>query len=81
MNNAEELLKEYKYITPEIAENHGISKYRFYKYVNENRLIKAGHGIYQSDDEWQDELLILHKRCSGAVFSHDEPEKYSFELH
>ena len=76
MSKVEEILKEYEYITPEIAEEHGISKYKFYKYVNENRLIKAGHGIYQSDDEWQDELLILHKRCSGAVFSHDEAFYY-----
>ena len=76
MIDVKELLKEYEYVTPEIAENHGISKYKFYKYVNENHLKKAGHGIYRSDDEWQDELWILHKRCSSAVFSHDEAFYY-----
>ena len=59
-----------------MARDNGISKYKFYKYVNDGYLKKAGRGIYQLDDEWQDELLILHNRCSGAVFSHDEAFYY-----
>ncbi len=76
MGNISEILKEYEYITPKIAKENGISKYKFYKFANENHLKKVGHGIYQLDDEWQDELLILHNRCSGAVFSHDEAFYY-----
>ncbi len=76
MGNISEILKEYEYITPKIAKENGISKYKFYEFANENHLKKVGHGIYQLDDEWQDELLILHNRCSGAVFSHDEAFYY-----
>ena len=76
MDNVSEVLKKYGYITPKIARDNGISKYKFYKYVSEGQLKKSSHGIYQLDDEWQDELLILHNRCSGAVFSHDEAFYY-----
>ena len=76
MDNVSEVIKKYGHITPKIARDNGISKYKFYKYVSEGQLKKSGHGIYRSDDEWQDELWILHKRCSSAVFSHDEAFYY-----
>lgn len=76
MNDIMELLKKYNYLTPEIAEKHGISKYKFYKFVHENNLEQVEHGIYMSQDEWVDELYILHKRCPNAVFSHDEAFYY-----
>ena len=72
MNDMAELIKEYGYITPEIAAKNGISKYKFYKYVRENELEQVEHGIYISKDEWVDELYVLHKRCPNAVFSHNE---------
>ena len=71
MNNVNELGK-YDYLTPEIAEKNGISKFKFYKYVKENDMEKVHHGVYVNKDEWVDELFILHKRCPMAVFSHDE---------
>ena len=72
MKDMAELIREYGYITPEIAAKNGISKYKFYKYVRENDLEQVEHGIYISQDEWVDELYVLHKRCPNAVFSHNE---------
>lgn len=72
MGDKRELLKKYDFITPEIAKQNGISKYKFYKYVRDNNLEKVERGIYVSKDEWIDELYVLHKRCPNAVFSHNE---------
>lgn len=76
MNVLTELLKKYDYLTPDIAKKHGISNFKFYKYVRENGLEQVGHGIYKAKDEWVDELYILHKRCPNAVFSHNEAFYY-----
>lgn len=72
MKDMTELIKEYGCITPEIAADNGISKYKFYKYVRENNMEQVEHGIYIFRDEWVDELYVLHKRCPNAVFSHNE---------
>lgn len=66
------ILQNYNYLTPSIAKEHGISKFKFYKYVYENNFEQIDHGLYVSSNEWVDELFILHNRCSNAVFSHDE---------
>jgi predicted transcriptional regulator of viral defense system len=76
MSDMTEILKENNYITPEIAEKHGISKYKFYKFVHDNDLEQIEHGIYVSADGWVDELYIIHQRCPDAVFSHDEALYY-----
>lgn len=76
MNNINEILKSYDYLTLELAEKHGISKYKFYKYVSENDLEQVARGIYAVKDEWVDELYLLHQRCPQAVFSHDEAFYY-----
>lgn len=67
-----ELAKNYEYLTPELAEKSGISKFKFYKYVRENNMEQVQRGIYVSKNEWIDELWLLHQRCPSAVFSHDE---------
>lgn len=72
MNSVNEILKSYDYLTPELAEKHGISKFKFYKYLSDNDFEQVGRGIYASTDEWVDELYLLHRRCPNAVFSHDE---------
>ena len=76
MNEMGKLIQCHNYITPEIAKKSGISKFKFYKYVHENRLEAVSHGVYSSADEWVDELYILHRRCPNAVFSHDEAFYY-----
>lgn len=72
MYNINEALKTYNYLTPELAKQHGISKFKFYKYVSDNDLEQVGRGVYAAKDEWVDELYLLHQRCPQAVFSHDE---------
>lgn len=72
MDKIYDLLQEHGYTSPKIAETSGISKYKFYKYVRENSLEQAAHGIYVASDSWIDELDIIHKRCPQGVFSHDE---------
>ena len=76
MDKMSRLIQNHNYITPEIAEKSGISKFKFYKYVRENGLEQVRRGIYSSADEWIDELYILHQRCPNAIFSHDEAFYY-----
>lgn len=76
MNEMTQLVQDYDYLTPKMAEKSGISKFKFYKYVHENGLEQVGHGIYISGEEWVDELYVLHQRCPKAVFSHDEAFYY-----
>ncbi|MDO5336764.1 MAG: abortive phage infection protein [Eubacteriales bacterium] len=76
MDKMSRLIQNHNYITPEIAEKSGISKFKFYKYVRENGLEQVRRGIYSSADEWVDELYILHQRCPNAIFLHDEAFYY-----
>ena len=62
------LLKNYSFLTFQIAEKHGISKYKFYKFIRENNWNRIMRGIYMPQDEWKDELYVLHQRCPNAVF-------------
>ena len=48
-----------------------ISKTYFYDYAREQGLRKAGHGVYQTEDVWEDPFALLQSRCSQAIFSHD----------
>ncbi len=76
MSEIERFVREHEYLTPGIAAESGISKYKFYKYVRENNLEQVGHGIYIAGEGWADELFLLHQRCPNAVFSHDEAFYY-----
>ena len=53
-----------------------VSKDYFYKYVKDNNYERVGPGMYASKDDIVDELLVLHKRCSKGVISHDEALYY-----
>lgn len=72
MSNRTEILQSYDYLTSEIASKHGISKFKFYKYLTANQFEKVSHGFYVAKKDWVDELFIFHKRCPNAVFSHNE---------
>ena len=76
MNMMTELVQGHDYLTPKIAEDSGISKFKFYKYVRENGLEPVSRGVYSTGTDWIDELYVLHKRCPNAVFSHDEAFYY-----
>jgi predicted transcriptional regulator of viral defense system len=76
MNKMTELVQGHDYLTPKIAEDSGISKFKFYKYIRENGLKPVSRGVYSTGTDWIDELYVLHKRCPNAVFSHDEAFYY-----
>lgn len=76
MNEVAELFQKYDYLTPKIAKESGISKFKFYQYVRENDLEQVSRGIYSMESNWVDELYVLHQRCPNAVFSHDEAFYY-----
>jgi predicted transcriptional regulator of viral defense system len=76
MNKMTELVQGHDYLTPKIAEDSGISKFKFYKYIRENGLEPIRRGVYSTGTDWIDELYVLHKRCPNAVFSHDEAFYY-----
>ena len=76
MNEMTRLVQNHDYLTPRIAGKSGISKFKFYKYVHENRLEPVSCGLYSAGDNWVDELYVLHQRCPNAVFSHDEAFYY-----
>jgi predicted transcriptional regulator of viral defense system len=59
-------------VTSDIARKSGISKYKFYKFVEENGYEKIRRGMYVAKDEWVDELQMISMRCPQGVFSHDE---------
>ena len=76
MNKMTELAQNYDYLTPRIARESGVSKFRFYKYVKNSGLEAVSRGVYSTDSDWIDELYVLHQRCPNAVFSHDEALYY-----
>ena len=76
MNEMTRLVQNHDYLTPRIAGKSGISKFKFYKYVHENRFEPVSRGLYSAGDNWVDELYVLHQRCPNAVFSHDEAFYY-----
>lgn len=63
-------------ISPSDLQKEGNTKYEFYKFVNERQYERIGFGLYLPQDEWIDELAILHHRCPKAIFSHDEAFYY-----
>ena len=76
MNEMARLAQNHAYLTPKIAKESGISKYKFYRYVRENGLEPVSRGVYSTEANWIDELYVLHQRCQKAVFSHDEAFYY-----
>ena len=58
--------------TTKEAKAKGLTKQQLRELVRDNKLERVGHGLYAPVDAWVDELYIIHKRCSSAVFSHDE---------
>lgn len=60
------------YLTHEMARQKGVSKYGFYKFIRENELERITRGVYSKDDVLIDDLYLISRRCSKAVFSHDE---------
>ena len=53
------------------VEASGISRTYFGQYVKERGLERAAHGLYMSQDAWDDEMYVIQVRYPSAVFSHE----------
>ena len=66
------ILKNNKgFINTAEVEASGISKTYFGQYIKERELERAAHGLYMSQDAWDDEMYIIQVRYPSAVFSHE----------
>ncbi|MCL2629014.1 MAG: type IV toxin-antitoxin system AbiEi family antitoxin domain-containing protein [Oscillospiraceae bacterium] len=66
------LLKENNgYITTSEALDADVSKTYFGEYVRERELVRVAHGLYMSQDAWDDDLYVIQVRFPCAVFSHE----------
>ncbi|WP_414838884.1 type IV toxin-antitoxin system AbiEi family antitoxin domain-containing protein [Carnobacterium sp. TMP28] len=59
------------YIRTSEATKNDISRTHFLKYVETKHLIRVAHGIYMTEDTWQDDMYITQIRYSEAIFSHE----------
>lgn len=48
----------------------GISKSSFKEYVEKFNLERIAHGVYRSNDAWDDGMYLLQARFSKVIFSH-----------
>ena len=67
------------YIKTSDATEKNISRTYFSEYVKERNLIKAAHGIYMTEDTWQDDIYVTQIRYPQVIFSH-ETAAYLLEL-
>ena len=69
----------------------GISRTYLGEYVRDRDLERVAHGLYMSQDAWEDGMYIIQTRYPLAVFSHEtalyllnlaerEPVRYSVTL-
>ena len=75
MANAEtlnKLLQENNgYLKTSDAVAAGVSRTMLGYYVRRYQLERVAHGLYMSQDAWEDELYIIQVRYPEAVFSHE----------
>jgi predicted transcriptional regulator of viral defense system len=73
------------------ATKLGISRAYFGEYVKKRSLERVAHGLYMSQDAWDDGMYVIQVRYPDAVFSHEtalyllnlaerEPIKYTVTL-
>jgi predicted transcriptional regulator of viral defense system len=73
------------------ASENGISKTYFLQFVRKNNLERVAHGLYLSDNAWDDGMYVIQYRYPEAIFSHEtalyllnmgdrEPLSYSLTL-
>jgi len=73
------------------AINAGISRTYFGEYVRERQLERVAHGLYISQEAWEDTMYVIQVRYPEAVFSHEtalyllslaerEPTQYAVTL-
>jgi len=73
------------------AISAGISRTYFGEYVRERQLERVAHGLYLSQEAWEDSMYVIQVRYPEAVFSHEtalyllniaerEPTRYAVTL-
>lgn len=63
--------KNQGYIRTSEVTKKNISRTYFLKYVKENKLMRVAHGIYMTEDTWQDDMYVTQIRYPEAIFSHE----------
>lgn len=53
------------------AVSAGVSRAYFGEYVRERKLERVAHGLYMSQDTWEDGMYVIQVRYPEAVFSHE----------
>jgi hypothetical protein len=59
------------YIKTSEATNIGVSRAYFGEYVRGRGLNRVSHGLYMSQDAWDDGMYVIQARYSEAIFSHE----------
>lgn len=59
------------YIRTSEARENGISRSYFLEYIEERGLSRVAHGLYMTEDTWEDDFFVLQTRYPHAIFSHE----------
>ena len=59
------------YIKTSDAVRAGVSKTYFGEYVSARGLERAAHGLFRSQDAWDDGMYVVQVRYPDSVFSHE----------
>lgn len=73
------------------AVHAGVSKTYFGEYIKKRGFERVAHGLYMSQDAWDDGMYVIQVRYPNAIFSHEtalylldlaerEPTKYAVTL-
>ena len=59
------------YIKTSEARENNISRTYFLKFVRERNMLRVAHGIYMTEETWQDDMYVTQIRYPQAIFSHE----------
>jgi len=67
-----QLLQENKgFIKTSEAVQNGISKTYFINYAKKHGLDRVAHGVYMSQETWEDGMYVIQARYPKLIFSHE----------
>lgn len=59
------------YLKTSDAVAMGVSKTYLKEYVNKRNMVRVAHGVYVTEDTWEDAMYLLQVRNKRTVFSHE----------
>ena len=85
------LQKNHGFLRTSEAVQAGVSRTYLAAYVRDRRLERVSHGLYRSEEAWEDGMYVIQVRYPLAVFSHEtalfllnlaerEPVRYALTL-